>query len=90
MFERLTIRGGRGALLWGYRTAAAIRSWTISKSKGHWTLVASLERADAFQCRQKPLIFSAPRQGGFWAWPLDGPAEISGTVLRAKLGHPEQ
>jgi hypothetical protein len=58
-----------------------------------WQLQARVSRADAFQLRQKPLYFTAPRKGAgtaFWCWPLLEPPTISNGVLRALLGKPEQ
>ena len=91
MFRSLTLRGGPAALLWGHRTAAALSSWRIGKDEGKWVLVATIRQADAFQLRQRPLLFTAPRDKGFWAWPITtlevGPPYTS---LRATLGPPEQ
>jgi hypothetical protein len=90
MFDKVVLRGGPGALLWGYREAAVLSSWTIAKQKDHWRLSATLTRADTFQCRQKPLLFTAPRHKGMWAWPLVGEAQIEQGRLQARLGPPEQ
>ena len=92
-FRELAIRGREGSLVWGYRTAASLRSWSIKRErdtrKGPWTLTATLERVDPFPIRQRPLLFTAPRLGGGrWCWPvLD--LQVGARGLLARLGHPE-
>ena len=56
---------------------------------GDWILRGTIARIDKFQARQAPLLFTAPRPGGFWAWPIDA-IEIGETSLRAHLGPPER
>ena len=96
MLRNITVRGQSGSLLWGYHTAATLARWTIHRkydlktgTKFAWTLSASIERLDAFQARQRPLLFSAPRAGGFWCWPIES-IEIGEHRLVATLGPPEQ
>lgn len=61
------------------------------KSAPGWVLSARVQRHDSFQIRQKPLFFTAPRNGGFWYFPvLEPPVVDNRGVLRAKLGHPER
>lgn len=93
MFERITIRGARASIVWGYRTAAALSTWTISKNEtGRWVLRATCEGVDRFMVRQtKPsLIFTAPRHYGQSCWPIVGDVQLHGTTLVAALGKPEQ
>jgi len=90
MFERLRIHGGAASILWGYRPAVTLRAWAITKVKGRWQLTATVERVDAFSARQKPLLFTAPRDKGFWAWGVEGEVQIVGSQLRVQLGPPEQ
>ena len=74
MFESLTIHGGAGSVLWGYRVAVELTSWRITRVKdegGAWILRGTIARIDKFQARQAPLLFTAPRPDGFWAWPID-------------------
>lgn len=90
MFTSLTMRGGSASILWGCRTAVALRSWAIKKNpKGQWSLTATVERVDAFQARQRPLLFTAPRKGGFWMWPIVS-LTVGPSQLVAELGPPEQ
>jgi hypothetical protein len=94
VFRNLRLRGTAGSVLWGYRTVASVRHWTIvrKEDKPIWFLSASLERADAFQLRQTPLLFTAPRVGaknGLWCFPLID-VQVANGQLRAKLGPPEQ
>lgn len=93
MFTRVVVRGSSGAILWGYRAAADVRGWTISHHRpdaqhaGDWILEARLARTERFMLRQTPLLFSAPRPGGFWAFPLiPDSLQTDHVRLIAKLG----
>ncbi len=95
MFESLTLRGGAGTILWGHREAVRLRSWTITQDKKSkaWRLAGITERVDAFQARQRPLLFTSPRENcrnGFWAWAVEGPIEIANGRIAATLGPPER
>jgi hypothetical protein len=92
VFSSVRLRGGAGAILWGSRTAAVISGWSIAKDdNGRWTLTAAVQRIDAFQCRQKPLLFAAPRdKSGFWCWPVVGDLRVGTNQVVARLGPPEQ
>jgi hypothetical protein len=90
-FRSLTLHGGRGALLWGYWEAITVRSWTIARQGKTWTLTATIDRLDAYQARQRPLLFTAPRPQGFWAWGVESiTVGMGGQYLEATLGPPEQ
>lgn len=96
MFRHLTVRGQAGAVLWGCRTAAVVAAWTIVREDHEaapptWRLAARLTRADAFQCRQRPLLFTAPHTHGrgMWCWGIES-VNLVGLELRAVLGPPEQ
>lgn len=92
MFDTFTITGVAGSLLWGSRVAVEVTRWRIRRVKadgGDWILSATITRIDKFQSRQAPLLFTAPRPGGFWAWPVDA-IEIGETSLLAYLGPPER
>lgn len=90
MFKNLTLRGVAGSLVWGYRTAAELRSWRIGKAAdGKWTLTGTFARVDRFQVRQRPLLFTAPREHGLWAWPIET-LQVSDAGLTATLGPPER
>ena len=88
MFTHLSLRGTQASLLWGYHTAAALTTWHIAKQAGGWKLTATIARADRFQLRQKPLLFTAPRKGGFWAWGVES-VDVGPSSLVATLGPPE-
>lgn len=92
MFDRITIRGARASIVWGYRTAAALSAWTISKEGPQWILRATCEGVDRFMVRQTTptLIFTAPRHYGQSCWPIVGDVQLSGMTLVATLGKPEQ
>jgi len=85
----VTLKGGDGAIVWGYRTAATITSWTCGRSQqGTWTLRATVQRADPFLLKQRPLMFTAPRVGGRFAWPVVA-VTVAALSLSAQLGPPE-
>jgi hypothetical protein len=92
VFTNVRLRGGAGSILWGARTAAVISGWSIAKGDdGRWMLTAAVQRIDAFQCRQKPLLFAAPREhAGFWCWPVLGELRVGTNRVVAMLGPPEQ
>lgn len=98
LFRKLALRGQAGSILWGHRTAARVATWSILR-KDHdgrppytWHLRARVAppftAGDAFQCRQRPLLFTAQRDRGFWCWGIES-IEIVGLDLRATLGPPE-
>lgn len=94
MFTRLTLRGGRGSIVFGGRPAALLGAWVAVKDKaGKWTLSARVERSDAFQLRQIPLMFEAPRVSrprGLWLFPVvPKTIRVDGSRLSADLGPPE-
>jgi hypothetical protein len=91
MFRTLTLRGTAASIVWGHRTAALVRRWSVARGKqpGEWTLTAKVDRVDPFQLRQRPLLFTAPRQGGFWCWPVVEIVSVTAGALQARLGPPE-
>lgn len=94
MFRELAIRGPSGAILWGYRTAAIVDRWTVKRSRVQgarvWTLTGTVAHASPFELRQTGLHFSAPRQGGFFLWPLLEAPRLDGARLTVTVGPPEQ
>ena len=92
MFNSLTIHGGVGSVLFGHLVAADLTDWRITRIKaegGVWMLSATIARIDRFQARRAPLLFTAPRAGGFMAWPIEA-IDLGETSLRARLGPPER
>jgi len=92
VFDSLTVTGTAGALLLGSRPAVELRAWRIARSQADpvWTLTATIARVvDPFKARQTPLLFTAPRAGGYWAWPVRE-ISIGQTNVWARLGSPEQ
>jgi hypothetical protein len=87
VFRDLVLHGGAASIVWGYRPAVELRTWRIVKSEGTWILSGTIARVDKFQARQAPLLFTAPRPGGFWAWPIESIA-IGESSVRATLGPP--
>jgi len=87
---RLRLRGNAGTIVWGYRTAVVVGPWSIAKheSSGEWRLTGRLARVDAFTSRQKPLLFTYARAGGFAAWPVMD-LQVGPAALTARLGPPE-
>ncbi len=90
MFHNLTLHGGTGAVLYHYHTAAVLTAWRIAKRQNQWHLSATVSRADRFQCGQKGLHFTAPRDHqGFWCWEIQS-LELVGNQIRVLLGAPLQ
>jgi hypothetical protein len=86
----VALRGQEGTIAWGYHTAAVFRSWVVRRTpQGGWTLSAQLQRADAFQLRQRDLKFTAPRVGGFFCWPVIAVVAVNASTFAAHLGPPE-
>ena len=96
MFQNVRVHGARGEILWCARPAASLARWTVFREKDEktnrytWRLSAMLgERVDRFQLRQHPLMFTAPRDRGFWVWPVLT-VTVGQTTISAQLGPPEQ
>jgi len=95
MFRTLTLRGVSGSLNWGYRSAATLTGWSVrrvredDRAPWRWELEAGYTGpVDSFSLRQRPLLFTAPRRGGFWCWPVQT-LHVGETRLIATLGPPE-
>jgi hypothetical protein len=92
VFDHLRIRGTAASILWGYRPAAVLKSWSIVRVKTEWRLTATIERVEPFMIRQGPLLFTAPREharDGMWAWGVHS-VQVGTHQLIARLGPPEQ
>jgi hypothetical protein len=89
VFQTITLRGSAAALMLGYKDAVVLKSWAITKTDGQWTLRATVARVDPYLSRQRPLLFTAPRPGGFWAWGVES-VDVGTSSLVAKLGPPER
>jgi len=93
MFREVTVRGGRGSLLWGYRAAATCTAWTIARHGREWRLTATCDRVDPVQLRMamrvKELLFTAPRDRGRWCWEVTD-LTVGTREVRATLGRPLQ
>jgi hypothetical protein len=90
--RRWRLRGRGASIVWSYHTAATLTSWSVVKDSttGRWALTAMIDRATPFYLRQVPLLFTAPRLGGFWCWPLlEPPRVLDERRLLATLGPPE-
>jgi hypothetical protein len=96
LFRRFAYRDDVSArLVWGYYTAAVLRSWTVQKSEtGDWSLRGGIDRADPFKLatgaadKKTPLLFTVPRAGGFLCFPVRA-ITIGREQLTARLGPPE-
>jgi hypothetical protein len=85
MFQALTLHGGEASIAWAWHTAAVCRTWRITRGKTEWALVATVQRADPFKLQQRPLLFTVPRKGGHWCWPIKT-VTVQGAQLTATLG----
>lgn len=98
MIKGVTLRGPVGSLSWGYRPVATVTRWTISRAdeRAPWVLSARIATHDPFQCRRGndgssgTLLFTAPRKGGLWCWPVVPKSlQVTAPLLLARLGAPE-
>lgn len=88
MFHNLTLRGGTASIVWGYRTAAVLSSWSMTRTAGaNWSLSATIARADPFNLRRRPLLFTAP--GLKVAWGVET-ITVGARSLVATLAPPEK
>jgi hypothetical protein len=82
----VTISGEQGAVLWGYREAATLRAWTLSRTDaGALTLSGTITMVDHQRISQRPLIFLVRRPDGIWRWPILT-LQTAGEALTASLG----
>jgi hypothetical protein len=91
MFKNIALTGVSGSLLWGYHTAATLTSWRVSRPEHakEWTLTGTVTKFDPFQARQRPLLFTAPREKGRWCWEVKD-LRVNERQLTATLGQPLQ
>lgn len=91
MFSSLTLRGAAGSVLWGYRAAVELSAWTIAKDAktGGWVLKGTPARVDTFAARQRPLLFTAPKEGGMWMWAVES-LQVGPSAIVAQLGPPQR
>ena len=87
----ISLFGLKASIVYGWYTAVEFTSWRIRQaSDGRWTLTGTVGRVDVVQSRKVPLLFTAPRDKGFWLWPIEGDVRITNGRLAAWLGPPEQ
>ena len=97
------LQGTSGKLSFAYRPVALLTTWTVThertlvegtntrslKPSTGWMLTGTLgPSVDRFQLRQRPLLFTAPRKGGFFCWPVHQ-LTVGERTLVATLGPPE-
>jgi hypothetical protein len=91
------LRGDAASIVYGYHDAATLGAWSIAwhqpdaKHDGAWRLSAVIVTRDPFCLRQRPLVFSAKREGrmGLWLWPLvEASIQIGDRQMIATLGPP--
>jgi len=67
----LSVRGVHATITWAYYTAAEINGYTITRdAAGSWRLRATMIKANAYNLRQRPLVFVARHDKGAWYWPI--------------------
>jgi hypothetical protein len=101
LFKNVKIGGPSATITWGYATPAVLRQWTVRKivddrtKTATWTLEAWIgHHVDRFALgrgvrdRQLPLLFTAPRKGGRWCWPIQT-LQVGDVRVTATLGPPE-
>lgn len=82
------ISGAVGQIMWAYHVAAAIRGFTVSRTRSTWKVRGTVASSDAFKITQRPLTFVAPHAKGEWSWPIVD-LQVSGGQMTATLGPPQ-
>jgi hypothetical protein len=82
------LSGIHGRVDWGFRQAAAITRYSVTRDPKGWRLSATLDRPDAFALSQRPLKFVAIHARGEWRWPIVE-LSITDATLSAVLGPQE-
>jgi hypothetical protein len=80
------LRGTVAAVKWHYYTAAAVNGYTVTRTDGKISLVATVVMRDPFKLSMRPLIFEAPHKAGAWKWPIVTYALAESGRLTATLG----
>lgn len=77
------VTGEEGQLKWGYRTAATVRAWTLSKGDDNvWSVTGTLSDIDDFAISQPSLKFVTPNG---WRFPITE-LQVSDAACTARLG----
>lgn len=84
-----TVTAAEGKIMFGYYTAGLLRSCTVSRVDGLWTLIGTLADGNANWLSRQPLVFKVTHQHGCWTWPLLELPQIAEGTLTARLGPPE-
>lgn len=77
------VTGEEGELKWGYRRAATVRAWSLTKGDDNvWTLTGTVSDLDDFALSQPALKFVTPNG---WRFPITE-LQTQDASLRARLG----
>jgi hypothetical protein len=83
-----TLTGVHGRIDYGYFPAATLEGFTVTRrSPTAFVLRGTCIDANAFNLRQRPLVFVVPTQSGEWRWPVETVTVANGR-LAAQLGAP--
>jgi hypothetical protein len=98
VFQTITLRGVEGAIVWAYKPAVTLGSWSVKHDKtgpgptrGFELRATIIGAVDSFSLRQRPLLFTAPRRGrnaGYFCFPVQQ-LRVNEQTLTATLGPPE-
>lgn len=84
-----SLTGIVASLKWGYNPAATINGYRITRDGGIYRLTATVVLSDAFNLRQRPLLFVAPFRWQDRTLEWRGPVldwELRAGELTARLG----
>jgi hypothetical protein len=81
----LTVTGAEASVRWGYRPAATLRAWTMTKTEDGLTVSGTVEALDAFAVSQRPLTLVLP-SGVTWSMLT---LQMAGASCSATLGPAE-
>jgi len=84
------VRGVHATITWSYYTAATVNGYSISRdTAGAWRLRATVVSANAYNLRQRPLVFVATHAKGAWYWPIEELVHAADSlVITARLRAP--
>lgn len=85
--RNITVTSAEGRIAWGYRAAATLKTCTLTRESGHWSLSASVVSHDDYRLAQRPLSFVVPQRPS-WRWPVLE-LQIGDGTLTARLGPKE-
>lgn len=85
--KTLTLTCAEGVITWVYprNIAVTLRTVTLTREAGSWSLTGTIVSKDDYKASQRPLAFVTPNG---WRWPVSS-LQITDGTLTASLGPKE-